>query len=98
MWRPSAWVLLFFVCTAQAQEKLKPAPEAGLVEAKCSICHDLEHIRRSQLSRGEWADLLKLMRERGAPIDDAETARILDYLAKNYGREGNSGSGTESKK
>jgi cytochrome c551/c552 len=81
-------VLLFLVSTASAQDdRLISGPGSTLTENKCKICHELQHIRRLPLSRGEWADNLKNMKERGTPMDDAEMAIILDYLATYYNRE-----------
>jgi sulfite dehydrogenase len=62
-------------------------PGSTLTETKCKICHELQHIRRTPLSRGEWADNLKNMKERGTPMTDAEQALILDYLSVYYNRE-----------
>ena len=70
-----------------AQDKLISGPGSTLTENKCKICHELQHIRRSPLSRGEWADNLKNMKERGTPMTEAEMAVILDYLAAYYNRE-----------
>jgi sulfite dehydrogenase len=80
-------VLLLFASTAFAQDRLTSGPGSTLTENKCKICHELEHIRRSPLSRGEWADNLQNMKERGTPMTDAEMATILDYLAVYYNRE-----------
>ena len=68
-------------------DKLISGPGSTLTETKCKICHELQHIRRAPLSRGEWADNLKNMKERGTPMTDAEQAVILDYLATYYNRE-----------
>lgn len=73
--------------TAQGGERLISGPGATLTENKCKICHELQHIQRAQLSRGEWADNLRNMRERGAPLTDGEIAVIVDYLATYYNRE-----------
>jgi cytochrome c551/c552 len=84
------WIaLLFFGFTfsSEAQERLISGPGSTLTENKCKICHELQHIRRSPLSRGEWADNLKNMKERGTPMTEAEMAVILDYLATYYTRE-----------
>lgn len=62
-------------------------PGSTLTETKCKICHELQHIRRAPLSRGEWADNLRNMKERGTPMTDAEMAVILDYLSAYYNRE-----------
>jgi len=72
---------------AQNPDKLTSGPGATLTENKCKICHELQHIRRTPLSRGEWADNLKNMRERGTPMSDEEMAVILDYLAAYYSRD-----------
>ncbi len=84
------WVALGLFCVAgaaQDPDKLTSGPGATLTENKCKICHELQHIRRTPLSRGEWADNLKNMRERGTPMTDAELAVILDYLATYYSRD-----------
>jgi len=69
------------------EEKLISGPGSTLTETKCKICHELQHIKRTPLSRGEWADNLKNMKERGTPMTDAEQAVILDYLSVYYNRE-----------
>ena len=71
----------------QADDKLISGPGSTLTENKCRICHELQHIRRTPLSRGEWADNLKNMKERGTPMTEAEQAVILDYLSVYYNRE-----------
>jgi cytochrome c len=70
-----------------SQDSLVSGPGSTLTENKCKICHELQHIRRSKLSRGEWSDNLRNMKERGTPMTDAEMAVILDYLSAYYGRD-----------
>jgi len=77
----------FFTTGAFSQDHLIPGPGSTLTENKCRICHELQHIQRSPLSRGEWADNLKNMKERGTPMTEAEQAVILDYLSVYYNRE-----------
>ena len=79
--------LASFFIAGKAQDKLISGPGSTLTETKCKICHELQHIRRAPLSRGEWADNLKNMKERGTPMTDAEMAVMLDYLATYYNRE-----------
>jgi len=69
------------------EDRLISGPGSVLTETKCTICHELEHIRRTPLSRGEWADNLRNMKERGTPMTEAEMAVILDYLSTYYNRE-----------
>ena len=85
--RLSAALAILFVGTAWAQDRLIPGPGSTLTENKCIICHELQHIRRARLSRGEWADNLRNMKERGTPMTDAEMQVILDYLSTYYNRE-----------
>jgi cytochrome c551/c552 len=66
---------------------LVSGPGAGLTQEKCQTCHEIGHITRSRLSRGEWADNLRNMRERGAQFTDEELAIILNYLATYYSRD-----------
>lgn len=82
-----AVALFTFPILVFSQDRLISGPGSTLTENKCKICHELQHIRRSPLSRGEWADNLKNMKERGTPMTDAEMAVILDYLAVYYNRE-----------
>jgi cytochrome c551/c552 len=84
--RRSVFALLFFVSSAQAQQLIS-GPGSTLTQNKCSICHELQHIERARLSRGEWADNLRNMKERGTPMNEAEMAVILDYLDTYYNRE-----------
>jgi cytochrome c len=84
--RLSAFAFLFFYFSVQAQDRLISGPGSTLTESKCGICHELQHIRRTPLSRGEWADNLRNMKERGTPMNDAEMAVILDYLDTYYNR------------
>ena len=84
-------VLLFLLAGVsfgvEAQDRLISGPGSTLTENKCRICHELQHIRRTPLSRGEWADNLRNMKERGTPMSDAEMALILDYLSTYYNRD-----------
>jgi cytochrome c551/c552 len=69
------------------EEKLIPGPGSTLTENKCKICHELQHIRRAELSPGEWADNIRNMKERGAPMTEAEMAGIHRYLSTYYNRD-----------
>jgi len=85
-----AWLALLVLppaALAQGGDHLTPGPGSTLTENKCRICHELQHIRRQPLSAGEWSDNLKNMKERGAPISDAEFEVIHRYLSTYYNRE-----------
>ena len=73
---------------ALAQEPLVPGPGADLTQAKCAVCHVIEHVVRARQSRAEWEDTMQRMVERGAPLAPDEIRVITDYLATYYNREG----------
>ena len=92
MKRELAWVALALAASvplahSQDPEKLTSGPGSTLTTEKCQMCHELAHVTRSKLSRGEWVDNLQRMRERGAPLTDAEVEVIVTYLAAYYGRD-----------
>ena len=75
--------------TASAQEvKLKQAPGVDAVEANCQACHTLAYIPMNSpfLNAAGWdAEVTKMIKAFGAPIDDADAKTIAEYLKKNYG-------------
>ena len=78
------------LCCASAlaqDDRLISGPGSTLTENKCKICHELQHIRRAQLSPGEWADNLRNMKERGTPMTEDEMRVIHEYLAAYYNRD-----------
>jgi sulfite dehydrogenase len=73
---------------AIAQEELVPGPGAELTQAKCAVCHEIEHVVRSRQSRAEWEETMRRLVQRGAPLAPDEIRVITDYLATYYNREG----------
>jgi sulfite dehydrogenase (cytochrome) subunit B len=87
-------VALFCVALASAaaaDEKpvqLKKAPGLDKVEANCAACHSLDYIRMNSPFPGAamWeAEVAKMIKTFGAPIDDADAKAIVEYLKQNYG-------------
>ena len=76
---------------AAADEKpveLKKAPGLDKVEANCSGCHSLDYILMNSPypNAALWdAEVTKMIKAFGAPIDDADAKVIIEYLSKNYG-------------
>lgn len=74
----------------EATLHLKDAPDADLVAGKCSICHSVDYIQMNApfMKRANWeAEVRKMMKVMGAPVDEAEFARVVDYLTKQYGAD-----------
>jgi mono/diheme cytochrome c family protein len=68
--------------------KLKPGPGLDKVEGNCAACHTLAYIPMNSvyLNHAGWtAEVTKMIKAYGAPIDDADAKAIIDYLSKNYG-------------
>lgn len=87
-----AFVAALSVAPAIAKEKpieLKKGPGLDEVETHCAICHSLDYIEMNSpfLNAAQWdAEVAKMIRAMGAPIDEADAKTIADYLTKNYGR------------
>lgn len=79
-------VVLSLASGQQVAAVLIDGPGVELVRKKCSLCHDLDHITGTRQTREEWADTVKVMIRRGAPIAPEEEAVIVDYCAKYYGK------------
>ena len=79
------------VTAADAGEKpvvLKPGPGLDKVEGNCGGCHSLDYIPMNSpfLDAAGWkAEVTKMIKAFGAPINDADVEAIVDYLTKNYG-------------
>lgn len=86
-----AFAAVLLAGTAFADEqviKLKPGPGLDKVEGNCAACHTLAYIPMNSvyMNTAGWnAEVTKMIKAYGAPIDDADAKAIAEYLAKNYG-------------
>jgi mono/diheme cytochrome c family protein len=84
-------VAALIAAPAIAQEKpvdLKSAPGIEQVQNNCSACHSLDYILMNSPfpNAALWdAEVTKMIKAFGAPIDDSDAKAIGDYLKKNYG-------------
>jgi mono/diheme cytochrome c family protein len=84
-------ITLGLALPALAAEKpiqLKKAAGLDKVEANCGSCHSLDYIQMNSPfpSAALWdAEITKMIKVFGAPIEDADAKAIGDYLKKNYG-------------
>lgn len=68
--------------------KLKQGAGLDKVEGNCQACHTLAYIPMNSpyLNAAGWdAEVTKMRKAYGAPIDDADAKVIADYLKANYG-------------
>jgi mono/diheme cytochrome c family protein len=86
-----ALVAALIAIPAAADEKpvqLKKAPGLEQVEGNCAACHSLDYIQMNSPYPNAklWdAEVNKMIKVFGAPINEADAAAIKEYLTKNYG-------------
>ena len=67
----------------------KPGPNLEVVQNNCTACHSADYIntqpRGEKFKKDFWqAEVTKMIKVYGAPIDDADVGKIVDYLAATY--------------
>jgi mono/diheme cytochrome c family protein len=67
----------------------KPGANVEVVKNNCTACHSSDYVqtqpRGPKFTRDFWqAEVTKMIKVYGAPIDDADAGKIVDYLTANY--------------
>ncbi|WP_024507520.1 cytochrome c [Bradyrhizobium sp. ARR65] len=67
----------------------KPGPNLDVVKNNCTGCHSADYVvtqpRNVKSKKDFWqAEVTKMIKLYGAPIDDADIGKIVDYLAATY--------------
>jgi sulfite dehydrogenase (cytochrome) subunit B len=66
----------------------RPGPNLEVVQGNCTACHSADYISTQPLMKNKkdfWqAEVTKMIKVYGAPIDDADVGKIVDYLAATY--------------
>ena len=70
---------------------LAPGPGQELAEGMCGACHSVDYIttqpRNVANARAFWAaEVTKMQKAYGAPLDDENAQKIVDYLVAAYGK------------
>ena len=70
---------------------LAPGPGSDVAMNNCGACHSSEYVatqpRNLPNARAFWqAEVVKMKAAYGAPIDDADIPKIVDYLVATYGK------------
>jgi len=68
---------------------LKPGHGLEVVQNNCTACHSADYVntqpRGPKFKKDFWqAEVTKMIKVYGAPIDDADVGKIVDYLAATY--------------
>jgi sulfite dehydrogenase (cytochrome) subunit B len=67
----------------------RPGPNLEVVQNNCTGCHSADYIntqpRDAKSKKDFWqAEVTKMIKVYGAPIDDAAVGKIVEYLAATY--------------
>ena len=66
----------------------RPGPNLEVVQGNCTACHSADYIQTQPPMTNKkdfWqAEVTKMIKVYGAPIDDADVGKIVDYLAATY--------------
>ena len=66
----------------------RPGPNLELVQGNCAACHSSDYVATQPPMKDKkafWqAEVTKMIKVYGAPIDDADVGKIVDYLAATY--------------
>jgi sulfite dehydrogenase (cytochrome) subunit B len=67
----------------------KPGPNLEVVQNNCTACHSADYIqaqpRGPKFKKDFWqAEVTKMIKVYGAPIDEADVGKIVEYLAATY--------------
>ena len=68
---------------------LKPGPNLEAAQNNCTACHSADYLqtqpRGPKFKKDFWqAEVTKMIKVYGAPIDDADVPKIVDYLTATY--------------
>jgi hypothetical protein len=72
-----------------ATATLEPGPNVDVVQNNCFACHSVDYIqtqpRGPKFKKDFWqAEVMKMIKVYGAPIDEADVSKIVEYLAQTY--------------
>ncbi len=67
---------------------LKPGPNLEVAQNNCTACHSSDYIKTQPNMKSKkdfWqAEVTKMIKVYGAPIDDADVPKLVEYLTTAY--------------
>jgi sulfite dehydrogenase (cytochrome) subunit B len=72
---------------AEETAHLTPGPNIAAAEAVCGGCHSVDYIETQPPHKGEafWrAEVTKMIKAFGAPVEPASAEKIIEYLTSTY--------------
>jgi len=73
----------------QETAELKPGPNLDTARNNCTSCHSADYIKTqpqgAKFREDFWqVEVTKMIKVYGAPIEDADVGKIVEYLSKIY--------------
>jgi competence ComEA-like helix-hairpin-helix protein len=66
-------------------KRLPDGPGKDVVAQSCLSCHASAYFRRLRLDKDAWTEKVGDMVDRGAKVNDAQAAAIVEYLSQAFG-------------
>jgi len=67
---------------------LKPGPNLDAAQSNCTACHSADYIKTQPIMKSKkdfWqAEVTKMIKIYGAPIQEADVPKIVEYLSTAY--------------
>jgi hypothetical protein len=67
---------------------LKPGPNLEVAQNNCTACHSADYIKTQPIMKSKkdfWqTEVTKMIKVYGAPIEDADVPRLVEYLSTAY--------------
>lgn len=82
--------MVSLACAADDDDakRLPAGPGRDTVAESCLSCHGSAYFRRQRLDKDQWTEKVGDMIDRGAKVNDAQAAVIVDYLVQTFGPGG----------
>ena len=87
----SLLAVVLIICSCSSGVTTTPSPTTSLdgktlVQERCSACHPLARIERTDRTADEWKSIVDKMIAKGARLTPEEEAVVVEYLATNFGK------------
>jgi mono/diheme cytochrome c family protein len=87
---PPAWAVPQSYALPDETAALAAGPNLDVVQQNCAACHSADYISTQPRPLGDphafWqGEVVKMQKAYGAPIDDSDIPKIVDYLSQTYG-------------
>src|SRR5438552_16987428 len=91
--RTAMWIgaTLALASIAYAAVQDPPLPDGDgkkILQTACTACHGLDGVVRLHLDKEGWEGLVSSMVSNGAQVDQKDFPVSIDYLVKNFGKQG----------